>query len=109
MDDLIKEAAREIKERDVLQAENEAIKGEVAAHVEKEEQLKQQMATLKSKLIGQHVEEKSDIEAKLKVVNDACEQLEAENSRLQVEMEGLEAAHELEYYRAMDLERGGRT
>ena len=60
------------------------MKGEAAAHVEKEKELKQQMATMRSELLDQHAEEK------LNEANDEC-------SRLQSEMEGREAAQELQY------------
>ena len=62
-------------------AANETMKGEAAAHVEKEKELKQQMATMRSEFLDQHAEEKAAIEEKLNEANDEC-------SRLQSEMEG---------------------
>ena len=60
------------------------MKGEVAAHAEKEEQLKQQMATMKSELLDRHAKERTAMEEKLAAANDACGRLEEEHSHLQV-------------------------
>ena len=59
------------------------MKGEAAAHPEKE-QLKQQMATMKREMLDRHVKEKITMEEKLTEANDACGRLEEEHSRLQV-------------------------
>lgn len=56
MDDLRKQIEELKQERDALQAANEKMKSEAAAHVKKEKQLKQQMAMLQSELFDQHTE-----------------------------------------------------
>ena len=92
MDDLRKQIEQLKRERDTLRAANETMKGEAA---EKEKELKQQMATMRSELLDQHAEEKAAMEDKLNEANDEC-------SRLQSEMEG---PQELQYYRTIEKER----
>ena len=96
MDDLQKQIEQLKQERDALWAVNETMKGEAAAHVEKEKELKQQMVTMQSELVDQHAEVKAAIE-KLNEANNKC-------SCLQSEMEGREAAQELQYYRTIGKE-----
>ena len=60
MDDLWKQIEQLKQERDTLQAANKTMKSEAAAHMEKEKQLKQQMATMRSELLDHHAGESRD-------------------------------------------------